>query len=126
MRSQFEAIARRGSCVRVFEMPVTIDIGLWQFRRGRRIAWCCCFPEDQHHTHLITWHRYQVVENEIMFYDAAGRRAFRVAPYDAWDFDRELINHLAKEWRRWQLYLADEQNRKGLNAFLSRELRDSQ
>jgi hypothetical protein len=52
-----------------------------------------------------------------------GRRAFRVAPYDAWDFDRELINHLAKEWRRWQNYLAVEQNAERLNAFLSRQWR---
>jgi len=35
MRAQFEAIARRGSCVRTFDYHVvTIDLGLWQFRRG--------------------------------------------------------------------------------------------
>jgi hypothetical protein len=96
MRAQFEAIARRGSCVRTFDYHVvTIDLGFWQFRRGRRIAWCCCFPEDQHHTHLITWHRYQVGENEIMFYDAAGLRAFRVAPYDAWEYNRDKLDRLS-------------------------------
>jgi hypothetical protein len=124
LRSRFDTIASCGSCVHVFEMPVTIDLGLWQFRRGRRIAWCCCFPEDQHHTHLITWHRYELGENDIMFYDRDGRRAFRVAPYDAWDCctEREL-NHLAGEWRRWQNYLADAENARYLNEFLSRQWR---
>jgi hypothetical protein len=102
MRSKFEAIGRSGACVRTYDCNVTIDLGLWQFRRGRRIAWCCCFPEDQHHTHLITWHHYRGEENEIVFYDAGGYRTFWVAPYDAWDdYTPGEINHLAREWQRW-------------------------
>jgi hypothetical protein len=121
LRSEFETVARRGSCVRVFEHNVTLDIGLWQFRRGRKIAWCCCFPEDQHHTHLITWHTVQLGDNEIMFYDKDGRRAFRVAPYDAWDcYNEQQLNHLASEWRRWQDYLADPKNVRLLDVNASR------
>ena len=89
-------VARRGSCVHTFEMKVTEDIGLWQFRRRRRIAWCRMFPKDQHHAHLITSHRYQIGENKIMFYDKNDHRAFRVAPFDAWDYNAEELEELAK------------------------------
>jgi hypothetical protein len=55
----------------------------------------------------MTWHRYQVGENKIMFYDKDGHRPFRVAPFDAWDYNAEELDELAKVRRGWQRYLSD-------------------
>jgi hypothetical protein len=59
---------------------------LWCRKKGNREAWSEF--EALAKRASMTWHRYQVGENKIMFYDKDGHRPFRVAPFDAWDLQR--------------------------------------
>ncbi len=82
--------------------------------------WSTMFPVDQHHTHTVQYHRYEIFyDRDFALYGKGGRVLAYGAPAVEWpklDFE---------EWRlervRWQEWLEDPKNSEAFRFLLENE-----